>query len=427
MTKLDYLKLAIANQLYQNKAWIVSAFALTKQDNVKPIAFHLYHDITGHYYYDDQLNKVKISDAKVNEPLFNFLDIITVDKTLCSNVREPVETKLGNLLFNLICMVYAFKDKIPFVTGKVSVGKIEAIIAPILVDDGKGIDGKIEVSSYKKWIDSLRYLESIADICVVSATEKNIQLAPGFEVFKKNLIKEYEGRLNDPVVFSEFEKKLQGFDDEYLSDDPSTRAFMSGKVRNIARTKMFLTMGAQDTFNTELSPKPVLNSLHEGIPTDAEDFKNLMNGTRSGIFSRAAETQQGGVTAKYMLRAANTFKIDKEDCGTTNGIHRQYSKDNISNLVGRYIVSNGKTTLIENLEQANNYLDKSIYVRSPMYCKSVGNSLCKICAGKRLSQLPTGLSIPLTDISSTIITISLKAMHGRVLSTAKVIPKELFS
>jgi hypothetical protein len=55
-----------------------------------------------------------------------------------------------------------------------------------------------------------------------------------------------------------------------------------------------------------------------------------------------------------------------------------------------------------------------------MYCKLSGDNICKVCAGKSLSQYPTGLTIPLTEVSNVILTASLKAMHQNTTATAKL-------
>ncbi len=177
------------------------------------------------------------------------------------------------------------------------------------------------------------------------------------------------------------------------------------------------------------------NSLTEGWSTDPVEFTAAMNGLRVGSFSRGAETVKGGVSAKLLLRAANNFKIVDTDCGSQLGIKRHYTFNDWPQLVGRYELVNARgganspkmTLLIENKERLPNDLNHQLTLRTPMYCKLEGDNICKVCAGTKLSQYPTGITIPLTEISAIILTASLKMMHQSSLTTVKMNLQELIS
>jgi hypothetical protein len=153
----------------------------------------------------------------------------------------------------------------------------------------------------------------------------------------------------------------------------------------------------------------------------------MMNTSRAGSFSRGAETVKGGVSAKVLLRAAGNMKIVDEDCGTDLGLHRVMDTTNYHQLVGREVRLKNEWVVVKNLEEAEHLMGDLIIVRSPMYCKLDGDNLCSHCAGQRLAENKEGLSTALTEISSTIMTALLKAMHGKVLSTAKLDYKKAFS
>jgi hypothetical protein len=146
----------------------------------------------------------------------------------------------------------------------------------------------------------------------------------------------------------------------------------------------------------------------------------MMNGIRSASFSRGSETVKGGVAAKVLLRAANNFVINSNDCGSKLGIKRKYNETNVNALVGRYVISNGKSILVEDKQQASSYIGKEIITRSPAFCKEKGDVICKVCAGNNLASYPTGISIPLTEISSIILVASLKKMHASELKLGKL-------
>jgi len=426
MKKLDYLKLFFQHRLFTKKAMLITMFSVTRTDsgNQSPYLYKLVPQPWGYSYYDEKMELQKIDDSVANQPLFTFKDRINIDPSWIENLSEAIETSVGNLLFNHFCVVTGFGSKFPYVQGRTSVSKLEDKIAERLRDtpatDAERSTEYFYCDEYLRFVDALEDFKSLSQLAAWSATRKAVLPPKGLDAFKKELLAKYKGKLDDPVEIAKFEKELLAFDAEYLKDDPAFGTFLSGKITNTARKKLFLTMGNEQGFGDPLRANPVTNSLHEGWPTDAKQFTAMMNGLRVGSFARGSETIKGGVSAKYLLRAANNFKIDDTDCGTQFGIPRVYNHDNAEQLAKRSVIENGRSVLVENAEQAGNYLGKQLRVRSPMYCKLPGDVICKVCAGNRLAQYPTGLTIPLTEISAMILAASMKSMHTSGTSTAKL-------
>ena len=429
MKKIDFLRNAIRFKHYENKAWIIGAFAIIKEDpeayKSDAYAYRIVQTPTGIFFNTEKEpgNLERIDDAVIGQPLFSFKDKLTIDASWCPNVKEgTVDTTIGNLLFNLISIVTPFGGKIDYLQGKITVGQVEDMIAKRLVDDTEenAPSTAIYVHEYLKFVDSLSYVECFAQLCAWAATEKTMLPPTGIHAFKQELLKKYGDTLSDPVELSKFEKELKDFDDNYLKDDPTYGAFTSGKIKDIARKKMFLSLGAEAGFTESLNVVPVVNSLEEGWPTEPEQFTAMMNASRAGSFSRGSETVKGGVSAKVLLRAAGNMKIIDTDCETPLGIHRQFTQNNIHQLVGREVRLKNEWTIVKNQEEAEHLMGMTLVVRSPMYCKLDGDNLCSHCAGQRLAENKNGVSIALTEISSTIMTSLLKAMHGKVLSTTKL-------
>lgn len=433
MKKIDFLKLALNENKPRNKDWVIASFALIKEDSSKKTnPLYPIKESWGYSFLNLNNEVEKIDDADPNEPLFKFTDKIIADNTFASNIKEPVETTVGNLIFNNICILSSLGNKFPFITGKVSVSKIEVKIAPLLQDTPKEgqsrLDTVIYVDEYVKFCDSLQFIAQFSKLCVHSATEKNIRKPEGIEQFKEQLLKKYEGSLTDPIQLAKFENELLEFDEKFLADDPSNNKFLSGKSKNIARKKLFLTTGAEQLkFDDSPELKPVIPSLNESWDTSPESYVAMMNGLRIGSFARGAETVKGGVAAKVILRATNNYRIVDNDCGTKLGIHRTVLEQDLKKYVNRYAYINGKLTLIKNINDLSNYLNKTLIFRSPMYCKSQGETICRVCAGENLAQIPEGLSIPLTEISSILLYASMKAMHGKKLALAKIDIETAFS
>lgn len=436
MKRLDFLKAALQSKAPTKLPWLISAFSVTSQTTEgdsfsNPYPFAIFRRANGIEYMTEEASFELITDAKLDQPLFTFLEEITVDSSWAPNIKGEIKTTVGNLIFNRIAILTSFGPKVPFMTGKIGVGRLQDYIAPRLrstPEEGKKRDDDfLYVDEYIKFTNALSFMEELANISSWSATPKGIVAPVGIERYKAQLVKEYGDRLKDPVVLAEFEDKLKKYDDEYLKDDPAYGTFISGKVKNIARKKLFLSVGAPDSVKPEMEKTVITESLGEGWSKDPKKFVASMNDIRYGSYARGTETINGGVSAKYLLRAANNFKIVKDDCGSKLGLTRTHDEKTIEKLVDRYIIINNTTVLVENIDQARKYIGRPVIMRSPMYCKKQGDTLCGVCTGKKLQAYPEGLTIPLTEISSIILTSSLKSMHGKVLETAEIDLESAFS
>lgn len=427
MKKADYLKLAVRAKCYKKKAWFVSAFAMIREDPEAylkdPYVGRLIPDAAGMRFCtgnpDSPLDTIE--DFVPGQPLFMFKERLMVDNTMCVNVKEPVETCIGNVMVNCAVLVEVFGDRFPFVTGRMDVGKMESVIAAKLKDTPPAGEERnpsyYYVDEYVQFVNNLQFISGLSQLSVYSATPKVVVSAPGIKEFKAQLLIKYEGKLNDPVELSKFEKELTDYDEKFIGNDPTNGVILSGRVKANARRKMFLTMGTDAGFNDSLEAKPVTNSLEEGWPTDPKQFAIMMNATRGASYSRGTETVKGGVSAKILLRASSNFVISEDDCGTEVGIARKFSKEDLSQLVGRYVRLNKAWSLVENITSAGNFIDQPLMVRSPMYCHSAGDSLCKACAGMKLGENPNGVSTPITEVAAIILATSMAAMHGKALAT----------
>lgn len=429
MKKKDYLVASAKSGSLVLKKWIVSAFSMVnegpedyKSDLYPYRLIRLPHGVYCIPNIETPEVMEKIEDADVSKPLFAFLEPMQFEAGDSINIKEPITSCVGNYFYNELCIVPAFRHKLPYQLGKIDGGKLEDIIASKLQDSPANQTDKLDEFFYADELIIFRdrhiYLREIASLCVWSATEKVLTPAPGIREFKAKLYEEYKGRLHDPVVLTEFEGKLKAFDAEYTKGDMAERGFLTGKVKDNARRKLFLCMGAEQTFSNSMHVTPVINSLDEGLPTDPEQFVAVWNGSRFGSFSRGSETVKGGVSAKILLRALNNFKIVKGDCGSKRYLETTFNKDDVQQLVGRTIESNGKLVQVKKLDLPE-LIGKSIKLRSPARCTMEGDQICSVCAGERLSYNPEGIPAAVTEISSIILTTSLKAMHSQVLSTGK--------
>ena len=233
---------------------------------------------------------------------------------------------------------------------------------------------------------------------------------------KKELLTKYKGQMNDPRVIAEIEDILIKADKDYLKNDNSMRFYgpLGGKPFNIARKKLYLTVGGIEAFSKDTGQYTFIEqSLDDGWTNDS--IPAISNEIRKGSYNRGHETQLGGALTKYVMRVFQDLSIVDDDCGSHNGLEVDFSKYPIENFKGRYINDKGKWVAITN-DNINKYANGKYVMRSPMYCKST-KGLCKKCAGDVYSSLSTKhVAMYIVDISSTFTTMALKLMHCSKLS-----------
>jgi hypothetical protein len=417
------MELAIKNRAYTKKDWIISVFSITKpnrgRSDSKVYDYKLTKLNNSYAFYKDN-NVISIDDIDATLPLFNLKDKVQVTKELCLNIVDPLESTYGRLLFNLIVLVECFGDKISFINKPTNVGFIEDIIADRLEDTpAKGMvrdHKKIYVDEYILFGNSLIYLSGIMQLCVWAETPKLMLAPPGIKEYKQKLIEQYKETINDPATIALIENKLVEFDAAYLKDDPGGEYFANNrKMRKVVRKKLFLMYGA-DAVGGDNIAKPVFNSLEEGW--DISNFPQMNDALRAGSYSRGFETQLGGELSKWLLRASTNIRIQPEDCGTHLGFLTDINEDNYKGYSRLYYLDEKFNTIyIENEEHAKSLVGQSIYMRSPMYCKTIGSDYCQYCMGNRLSINPTALSSSVADFGSIILSATLANFHGKALTT----------
>lgn len=413
MLKYEYLKYASKNELLYKLAWMFTFFAI--QD--KNIKDNPYLRVVNNNYEVNVDNKwEKLENATVGVPIFTMLEEIVVAKDMILNTKSDITSTIGRFLSNKILLEYPFKDKIPYINKKFNVSDIEKTLASMLRTGG------ITVSEYLIFVDGTIYISGLSRITNVSATYKSMLPPPGIEKLKKELAIALEKKygknwVKTRIAIVEYEKALKEYDAKWLEDDPSNGKLMSGKIKDNARAKMFLTFGAEVGFDkTGSSVNFVNNSLLDQYPEDPEKLAAMFNTSRAASYDRGKDTQKGGAAAKDVLRATSNVTIKDGNCGSKTGIDVLITNDNQASLLGRnYITSNGVKTIEDNV----NYVGKTLTIRTPMYCLEKGNVYCTTCVGEILKDYKKGFSLLATEVSGTMLNASMKSMHNAVVKTMK--------
>lgn len=428
MKPLDYFMQAMQAERFRDLYWLISAFSYTPDIPTPLKHLDLVQRENGVFFYDNEQKKeVQIEGLLPKQPPFVITDEIQLTAGQVPNLSEDITTIYGSLLFNYVALVWPFGKKIPFVNGTTSPGKIESIIEKRLVDNPE--DGVIPlpsetpekdpiyVTEYLNFADAMFFLTEMTQIAVPALTEKAITPPDGIEDLKAQLLEENRDRLHDPAVIAGIMKKLIEADSEYLKGDESEGFLITKKSREVVRSKLFLMHGAESGFSDGINVSLVENSLSQGW--DITKFPEMNNSLRDGSFKRGTLTMLGGEQVKWLLRASSNIKVTEDDCGTKLGDKIILLPKHRKKYVGFSVVAKDAPVMLTD-DNFDEYVNKEVIVRTPMYCSLPLTDFCKCCVGKRLAENPTAVSAAITKYGSVFMSLFLKAMHGKALQTERM-------
>lgn len=428
MLKRDFFLKACNAGAYRHKHWVLSAFSIMRPHETDGETYP-YQIVQGKDLYhfvdpDNAMELTPLDDSPVGQPPFVFLDRIDLKAGEVPNLKSAVTTTYGNVLFNFNVLVYAFGDKIEFVTGRVNLKKIEAEIERRLTSDGKepreGVEVPIYVSEYLEYVDAALATVGYTQLCVPSATRKTMTRDPRIPEKRKELLEKYKDSLNDPATVAKIDAELIEMDREWMKGDPGEGFYIKDKSYNVVRKKAHLFHGAESGFSDGPNVDVVQNSLSEGW--DIEKLPAMVNSLREGSYNRGAMTALGGESAKTLTRIFQNARVMEEDCGSTMGMRKVVTRDNHQKYIGFYrIIPSGTEELSEkNIEK---YIGKTITLRSPMFCKTPKTGFCVRCMGRQNSQNPNALGSLVSQVGSQFMGVLMASMHGKALKTAEFQPE----
>lgn len=410
----EYFQYALRHDLLSKLKFFYSTMTIPLQDTTD------YFKIEKNKYFILMNNEYRELQGKTSkEPIFTLKDKILLFNADMVNIKDKVDTTIGRAIVNYILLAKNFGAKLDYINDGVGASKFEDVVVEALKKD------EVTVEEYINFVNSCTMLQGLSRIVTIAATYKVLTPPPNLEKFKKDLIAEFDKKygkswVKNEVNVIEFGNRLKEEDAKYLADDPTNNKLLSGKVKENARAKMYLSFGADAGFNeVGADASMVFNSLLEGYPEDKEQLAAIYNSSRAGSFSRGAETQDGGVLAKVALRSTANLTIEPGDCGAKQGKELYVTKDLAKALNGRYLIKNNK---IEKIEDGSKLVGQTIMLRSPMYCNYRHPTFCSACVGDNLANYRKGATVEATLLSNTILTLSLKKMHN---ATKKIHTVEL--
>lgn len=434
--------------LYTVRNWVITAFSVTKQNQLET-KFYPYQIVrmTDAYYFADPGNTpitletqddliqlienphldkthlVKIINSDVNKPLYNKDEILKISHKEVPSVTGEIETLYGNVLVNYMTFIHVFGGRFPYLEGKITPRYIENFVLPKIrssLKPGEVADPKvIYVDEWIQLRDLILELPKYTTLFFQPGNEKTLTVNKEVIQLRDKLVLENKDKLNDPEVIADIAKQCKLKDKEFVTQDRVNRDFyQDDKVYDVIRTKKFII----STSENGLTDKPediifIPNSFDEGW--DPKNFSKLNDVHRAGSFNRGAQTQLGGVAVKELLRASSNIAVTIKDCGSKLGMYTLIPNVGFEKYIGFSVqTATGPELLTE--ESIKKYLGKVIVRRSTQYCKAKGNDYCEVCAGAKLAANKTGLSVAISAFGSTMLYIFMKAMHGKALKVATV-------
>ncbi len=421
MDKFEFYKRALAEgKTWQDVDWIVSVFCVTQgKPEGQPKAWELRFSPTQALSFDAEGNEIVIDGWEPGKPLLRVREGLMVGPQDIPNVKEEIYTSCGLLLANWVHLAGIFGDRFNYINRRFGVSDVEKLLSPLIADDpeeGQELDPRlIPCSLYLQWTQQSFDLSSISQVVQVGASEKTLTSPPGLDDFVEKLLKEYEGKLEDPAVIAEMQSKVLEFDRAWRAGDSGNDFLIGKKSEKIVRMKRNLMYGGEagaDGNATRM--KLIAKPLNSGWDTGS--FVNMQNTSRMGSYSRGAETMIGGVEVKWLIRASSNLTMAEDNCDTQAGVTELVDKSWVKSFIGFTIMDKGQEVVVTE-DNVGSYLGKHVVRRSPMYCKLGKTDFCRVCLGPRLSGAPKELSQSIVAIGSAIMLTSMGAMHGRVLET----------
>ena len=328
---------------------------------------------------------------------------------------KPIVTSPGMMVLNQRLFVESFGDIYPYQEPEIKVDDLDKLLVTLLTGD------KITVSQAHDFQTNAYDIGFFGELCNKSFTVKSFTTHPDIPARRKERLDAMTPEeKKDPIKLAQLEKELGDMDKEYLQGDDAQlfHDAQGGKSYDVHRKKMFIMVGAIPSFTDkgEASFSFIPQALTEGWTK--ESFPTIVNEIYKGSYDRGKETAKGGELTKYVLRVYQDLGVTALDCGTKQGSIVELldnPKDKVNQqYLGRILVKTGAPVTQEDLVT---YAGKYIEIRDPLFCETT-NGVCYKCMGKPFEDIQeTDIGAYILDVSSGIMMISMKNMHGTAIST----------
>ena len=333
-----------------------------------------------------------------------------IEKDMIANYTEdtPLLTDAGKYFANQLILAKPFGDKIPYINEAFKLGKIDDKVAGLIISN------QITRDQYNEYMNNGYWYGFDGTIATATWSEKSITTDPSLPAKRAELLEKYKDKIHDPSVAIALEKQLTDLDRQYLKGDSSEPfyAVTAGKSFGEARKKMYSIFGLGVKFGQGKGAYDfTAHSLEDGW--EPQDVARIANDVRRGSYGRSKETAKGGDQTKQVLRMFQDVQMLDKDCGTKRGLTVHLTENNKGFFMNRYLTT-GELLTDKNID---NYVGKTVLIRSPMFCESK-NNYCAKCCGSLFEKIGTkNIGMQALSVCSTFVSIAMKTMHASSLKT----------
>ena len=314
---------------------------------------------------------------KINEPRYNVTDRVKLRANEYINTKD-IDTTLGRIVFNKICIEPYIKDVIPDhywnrPLDKGGVGALFGVVSEALKY------GKLSTEDACKWEKAIEFY-SLKAAVIYNASYNADLLIP-----RQDLIKERDEFIkNNPNAttadYADFEQKITSKAAVKLDDNAGIGLYKSGARGTIADQYKNISIMIGPVYNPGTSQmEPVKSNFIEGF--SKEEIPKAGNMLVSGVYPKSCGTADSGYITKQYYAAFQSIYVDDAgtDCGTKSYINTFISDKNFHKYEFQYVIENGKPVMLSQ-ENKSKYVNKFVKLRSPMCC--INEHVCNICAGE---------------------------------------------
>lgn len=344
---------------------------------------------------------------KINEPRYNVTDRVKLKAKEYINLTD-VDTTLGKIVFNKICIEPYIKDIIPnhywnIPLDKKGISKLYSTVGEALKYN------KINTELAWQWEKAIEFYSLKAAIIYNSSYNRDL-LIP-----RDDLIKERDEFIkNNPDAttadYADFEKKITSKAADKLSENESIGLYSSGARGKISDQYKNISIMIGPVYNPATGQMdPVKTNFIEGF--NKEDIPKAGNMLISSAYPKSCATADSGYITKQYYAAFQSIYVDEDgtDCGTKSYINVFISDSNFGKYEFQNVIDNGKIVTLTQ-ENKSKYVNKFVKLRSPMCC--LGEHVCSVCVGR--FPYITGIrniGITFADIPNAAVNGGMKKFH----------------
>lgn len=339
---------------------------------------------------------------------------LTVPAGTLTNQKEAVNSTVGLFFFNMYFIADCFGDKIPYINDTLKNEDLKSLndklVNFILKDE-------ITTKAFTTYQERLIWLNNFTEILIPGYSLGLLIVSPKLKAIKAKLLKDNEDIIknNDAVAYAQrVEGPLKEAAKEELKNDPAWPLFDLGGKPSFGNNYKNMILGVGPILNTVTGKYEIsTNSFAEGIPP--EKYYLYANSAIYGAYSRGVDTQYGGARTKELFSALQSVHLDVPgfDCKTPFLESVELDKANIKSNMWSYISVDGELVLITP-DNADQFIGKTVKMRSPMYCFS--DNICQYCAGDLFRRIGiVNIGPATTKLTSTFLNLALKKMHDQTV------------